>query len=155
MAAVPERVAAFLRGPRIAVAGVSRDPRQPANAIFRKLRAAGLDVVAVNPRAAEVEDGVRCWPDLAAVPGTVDALMVVTPPATVLDLVRAADARGIRRIWLHRSFGDGSVADDAVRECARRGLDCLVGGCPMMYVAPDPFHRCTRWWLGLRGRVPA
>jgi predicted CoA-binding protein len=38
MVNLPEPVAEFLRGKRIAVAGVSREPAQPANAVYRKLR---------------------------------------------------------------------------------------------------------------------
>ena len=38
----------FLAQKRIAVAGVSRDSRQPANAIFRRLLSAGHEVFAVN-----------------------------------------------------------------------------------------------------------
>ena len=41
MVRVPELVAAFLRGKRIAVAGVSRDDRHTGNAVFRKLRNSG------------------------------------------------------------------------------------------------------------------
>ncbi len=54
MARVPEPVASFLQGKRFAVAGVSRDGNLPANAIFRKLKAAGYDV---RPREPERGDG--------------------------------------------------------------------------------------------------
>lgn len=59
MAEVPAQVAEFLRGRRFGVAGVSRQPGQPANAVYRKLRDAGYEVFALNPNAREVE-GVRC-----------------------------------------------------------------------------------------------
>ena len=154
MAHVPEPVAEFLRGRRIAVAGVSRGQPQPANSIFRKLRDAGYETFPVNPRATEVE-GVTCYPDLAAIPGPLDGVVVSTHPDLAVELVRQAAERGTRRIWLHRSFGQGSVSDAAVGECAARGITCLTGGCPLMYVEPvDIFHRCFRWWLRWRGRVP-
>lgn len=38
MVKTPESVATFLRGRRIAVAGVSRHSSEAANAVFRKLR---------------------------------------------------------------------------------------------------------------------
>jgi predicted CoA-binding protein len=38
MANVPESIATFLRGRRLAVAGVSRQQGQAANAVFRKLK---------------------------------------------------------------------------------------------------------------------
>jgi hypothetical protein len=71
------------------------------------------------------------------------------------QVVRQCAELGIRQVWLHRSFGQGSVAEEAVRECERRGIRCLVGGCPMMYCEPVDFgHRCMRWVLKLQSRLP-
>lgn len=95
MARVPEPVAEFLSGRRFAVAGVSRDPGQPANAVYRKLRDAGYDVVAINPNASEVE-GARCCPDLASVPGPIDGVVIVTPPDVSVAVVRQCAERGVR-----------------------------------------------------------
>ena len=61
MTNVPESVAAFLKGRRFAVAGVSRQPGQSANAICRRLKQSGYEVYPVNPRAAQVE-GTTCYP---------------------------------------------------------------------------------------------
>src|SRR5574341_395545 len=66
MAKVPESVADFLRGKRIAVAGVSRGTTSAANPVYRKLRDGGYEVFPVNPNAAQVE-GVTCYPGLASV----------------------------------------------------------------------------------------
>ena len=152
---IPDAISGFLAGRRIAVAGVSREPRQTANVIFRKLQSSGYDVIPINPRATTVER-VRCYPDLASVPGPVDGVMVVTPPAAAADVVRQCAACGVRRVWLHRSVGEGSVSDEAVKACAAQQIDCIVGGCPMMFCEPvDLAHRCMRWWLQRRGRVPA
>lgn len=150
----PSSVVSFLSGKRIAVAGVSRSGNQPANAILRKLRDAGFDAIPVNPHADRLE-GVACYSDLAAVPGSVDALMVVTHPDAAEGLVRQAAARGIRQVWFHRSFGQGSVSDAALQACAELGIRPIVGGCPLMYCEPvDIAHRCMRWWLGHLARVP-
>jgi predicted CoA-binding protein len=155
MARVPESVATFLRGRRLAVAGVSRDPHQPANAIFRKLKGAGYEVFPINPRATTVE-GTACYADLAAVPVPLDGVVIVTAPGAALDIVRQCATRGVPRVWFHRSFGDGSVSDEAVRECAAKGIDAIVGGCPMMFCAPVDFgHKCMKWWLQHQDRVPA
>ncbi|MBA3886013.1 MAG: hypothetical protein H0X67_09815 [Acidobacteria bacterium] len=54
-----------------------------------------------------------------------------------------------------RSFGQGSVSDEAVQECGRLGLTCIVGGCLLMYCEPVDFpHRCMRAVLRWRGRLP-
>jgi predicted CoA-binding protein len=144
----------FLRGKRIAVAGVSRTGQSAANAVYRKLRDCGYEVVPVNPNATDVE-GVPCYPDVGQVPGDLDGVVVATHPAVSADVVRQAIGRGVRRIWFHRSFGKGSVSPEALEACAREGVTCIVGGCPLMYCQPvDLGHRCMRAWLGWRGRVP-
>jgi predicted CoA-binding protein len=154
MTPMPEPVADFLRGKRIAVAGVSRQPNQAANAVYRKLRDCGYEVFPVNPNASEVEGG-RCYPDLGSIPGLIDGVVVATHPKISADLVRQCAEKGINRIWFHRSFGDGSVSEAAIRECEARGLQCIVGGCPLMYCEPvDAGHRCFRWWLRMRRRIP-
>lgn len=154
MKPIPESVGDFLRGKRIAVAGVSRSKGQAANAIFQRLRQTGHEVLPVNPNAAEVE-GERCYPDLTSVPGALDGLVIATHPRFATALVKEAAARGIPRVWFHRSFGAGSVSEEAVKECQARGIEPIVGGCPLMYCGSvDPVHGCMRWWLRLRRRVP-
>ena len=154
MTNVPQRVAEFLRGKRIAVAGVSRDPGQAANAVYRKLRDSGYEALPVNPNAPEVE-GVKCYPNLGAIPGPIDGVVIVTHPAVSAQLVQQASERGVHRVWLHRSFGQGSVSEAAIRAGEARGLACIVGGCPLMYCAPVDFgHRCMREWLRWQRRLP-
>ena len=154
MTTLPDSIARFLEGKRVAIAGVSRDGKQRANAIYRKLRASGYEALPVNPNAAAVE-GVACYPDLASVPGAIDGVVIATHPAVSLKVVRQAGERGIGRVWFHRSIGTGSVSEAAVRECEALGIQCIVGGCPLMYCEPvDIFHRCMRRWLEWRCRVP-
>jgi uncharacterized protein len=147
---VPDSVARFLACRRIAVAGVSRAGDLPANAIFRRLRDTGHDVVPINPSAVEVE-GTRCYPDLLALPEPVEALMIAAHPDVAADLVRQAAATGVRHIWFHRSVGHGSVSEAAVRECAALHIRPIVGGCPMMYAGKvDIAHHCFRWLFSPR-----
>jgi predicted CoA-binding protein len=154
MGSTPNSVAEFLRGRRIGVAGVSRNRMQPANVIYRKLRDMGHEVFPVNPAAAEVEDAA-CYPDIASLPEGIDGIVVATHPAAAVDVIRQCGERGIARVWFHRSFGAGSVSPEAVRECGKWGIDAIVGGCPLMFCEPvDIAHKCMKWWLQRRGRVP-
>lgn len=149
-----ELVRDFLAQRRIAVAGVSRDRSQTANVVFRRLQGAGLQVVPINPNAEEVE-GVACYPDLRSAPGPIDAVMIVTRPDVALDVVRECGTLGIKRVWMHRSFGAGSVSDAAVRYGQEHGIGVIAGGCPLMYCEPvDIAHRCLRWFVGPRA-MPA
>jgi predicted CoA-binding protein len=155
MSTLRELVDDFLAQPRIAVAGVSRtEANAPANLIFRKLRDAGHHTFAVNPHAREIE-GTTAYPDVAGIPGGVDAVVVATPPAATEAVIREAVDRGVRRVWMHRSFGEGSVSAQAVAYCRAHGVRLIAGGCPMMYCEPvDVGHKCMRFVLGLTGGLP-
>jgi predicted CoA-binding protein len=154
MRGVPESVARFLQGTRIAVAGVSRRGDDAATAVLRKLRASGYEVFPVNPNAESVE-GVRCYPDVVSVPGALDGVVIVTHPGVSASVVRQCRERDVKRVWFHRAFGSGSVSKEAVSECRRLGVECIVGGCPLMFCEPvDTAHRCVRWWLQRFGGLP-
>ncbi len=154
MATLKETVADFLAQERIAVAGVSRSGAAPANFIYKKLRDSGHEVFAVNPNAQEVE-GDQCYANLAAIPKTVDGVVVATHPNVSAQVVQACVETGVPRVWLHRSFGEGSVSGEAVRLCRERGIAVIAGGCPMMFCEPvDLAHKCMRWVLNLTGRLP-
>lgn len=147
-------IQAFLEQRRIAVAGVSRTSTEAANAIFRKLRDTGHEVFPVNPNAERVEDA-RCYTEIAAIPGGVDAVVIATPPEAALESVRACVELGIRHVWMHRAFGQGSFSEDAVELARRAGISLIPGGCPMMFCEPvDVGHRCIRWFLRLTGGLP-
>ncbi|MEZ5293882.1 MAG: CoA-binding protein [Vicinamibacterales bacterium] len=155
MSTSPASVQQFLSGRRFAVAGVSRQTGQAANAVFRKLKQAGYDVVPVNPHASELE-GVPCYRSVTAIPHQLDGVVIATAPAVAANVVRQCADHGVRRVWFHRSFGNGSVSEDAVRACQEHGITPIVGGCPLMFCEPvDVGHRCMRWWLQRQGRVPA
>ena len=154
MATTPASIAEFLQGRRIVVAGVSQNPKSLANALFNKLKTSGYDVVPMNPKGGEVE-GVRCAPDLASIQGAIDGVFAVTPPRAGADLVRQCSARGVKRIWFHRSFGQGSVSREAIAEAEKRGITCIAGACPMMFCEPvDVGHKCIRWWMKVTHKLP-
>lgn len=154
MTTLREAADEFLALRRIAVAGVSRDGKQAANLIFRTLRSRGHEVFAINPNADEVE-GVRCYHDLHSVPGGVDAVMIVTSPEVAKQVVSECADLGISHVWMHRSFGGGSVSSDATAFCREHGITVIAGGCPMMFVPGADFgHKCMRWMLGVTGGLP-
>jgi predicted CoA-binding protein len=154
MGTLREAANEFLAQKRIAVAGVSRDEKQTANAIYRHLRKHGYDVIPVNPNAREVE-GDRAYPTVAAIPDPPDGVLIVTHPDAAPAVARDCVEAGVPRVWMHRSFGAGSVADDATAICREAGIAVLDGGCPMMFLEPvDLGHKCFRWFLGATGKLP-
>jgi predicted CoA-binding protein len=102
-----------------------------------------------------VEGHDECWTSLDDLPERVEGVVAVTPPRESEALVRACARLGIPRLWMHRSFGQGSVSDAAVEYGRAHGVEVLAGGCPMMFCGKvDPAHRCFRWWLGVTKRLP-
>jgi hypothetical protein len=64
-------------------------------------------------------------------------------------------AAGVKRVWLHRSFGPGSVSPEAVERCRRHRIQAIPGACPVMYCAPvDPGHKCMRFLARVTGKLP-
>lgn len=151
---IKELASDFLAQRRIAVAGVSRSDRNaPANIIYRKLRASGYEVFALNPNADVVEND-PCYPNLQALPRRVDAMVIATTPQAAEKLVRDCAEAGVSRIWMHRSFGAGSVSRQAVQYCRDHQMAVIAGGCPMMFCQPvDWGHRCMRWVLSVTGSL--
>ena len=144
----------FLAQERIAVAGVSRSSGQAANIVYKRLRDRGYTVFAINPNAEEVE-GDPCYPDLKSIPQAPDAVVVATTPAVAEQIVEDCAQLGIQRVWLHRSFGKGSVSPKATAYCQERNINAIAGGCPLMFgKTADIPHKCMRGMLKLTGRLP-
>jgi uncharacterized protein len=144
----------FLAQPRIAVAGVSRDPKQPANLIYRRLRDTHHEVFAVNPNAEEVE-GDRSYAAVGEIAGGVDGVVVVTTPEAADGVMADCVNAGVPRVWLHRGIGPGSISAHAIEYGREHGVSVIAGGCPNMFGATsDPGHRCMLAMLRLTGKVP-
>jgi uncharacterized protein len=154
MTTVREAADEFLAQRRIAVAGVSRDSKQLANLIYRRLRDTGHEVFAVNPNTGEVE-GDDCYPSVSAIPDGVDGVVIVTPPEAAPGTVRECAAAAVPRVWLHRGVGPGSASAEAVEFCHEHGISVIPGGCPNMFGATaDPGHKCLRAMLRATGKLP-
>jgi predicted CoA-binding protein len=147
--------AEFLACKRVAVTGVSRTPASHgANVVYQRLRDRGYQVFAVNPNADEVE-GDRCYRDLRSIPGGVDWVLIGTRPQTADATMRECADLGIKRVWMHRGPGAGSVSKDAAEYGRQHDITVIAGGCPCMFdPTADPGHKAMRVVLTLTGSVP-
>ena len=154
---VKTKVAAdqFLGHRRIAVTGVSRNPSgHGSNIVYQRLRDRGYEVFAVNPNAETVE-GATCYPDLASIPGGVTAVVIGTRPTHAEATMREAVELGISQVWMHRSFGSGSVSTAATEYGRSHGVTVIDGGCPLMFgPTSDGGHRFMCVLLQMTGKVP-
>jgi len=155
MVTIKEAAAQFLSAKRIAVTGVSSDPKgHGSNVVYQRLRQRGYEVFAVNPNAETVE-GDRAYPDLTSIPGGVEAVVIGTKPATAETTMRESAELGIKSVWMHRSVGGGSVSAAATDFGRQHGIRVIDGGCPLMFdPTADVAHKCMRFVFSLSGAVP-
>ena len=153
MQTIKEAASTFLANERVAVTGVSREPKtHGSNSVYKRLRERGYKVFAVNPNADEVE-GDRCYPDLTSIPGGVQAVVIGTRPERAEETIRECAELGIEHVWMHWGAGGSSVSAAATQYGRERGITVIDGGCPLMFGPTADFsHKVMR--LALSGRVP-
>jgi predicted CoA-binding protein len=131
----------FLARKRLAVVGVSRDPRDFSRGLFREMLRRGYDLVPVNPAGGTIE-GLPCARRVQDIASPVDGALVMTRAAQTEQVVRDCAAAGVRSVWLHRGVGPGAVSDAAVAFCREKGISVVEGECPFMFLPGSGFvHR--------------
>jgi predicted CoA-binding protein len=131
----------FAHSRRLAVVGVSRDPKDFSRFLLRELLRRGHDVVPVNPNLSDVA-GLRAFARVSDVEPPPDSALLLVPPseaeAVIGDCLRAR----IRRLWLHRGAGQGVASDGVLALCAANRIEVVHGLCPMMALPGAAFpHR--------------
>jgi uncharacterized protein len=151
MSALDSLVQDFLAQKKIAVVGVSDKRDTGCNLGYRKFKAAGYTVSAVNPRITTFE-GDPCYPDLKSIPEKPDAVFILANPKVTDQIVQECVDLGIRRVWMHCMMGVKpglaanmtSVSADAVRLCHENGIAVIPGACPNQFLQPDFGHAMMR-----------
>ncbi|MFT3915125.1 MAG: CoA-binding protein [Anaeromyxobacteraceae bacterium] len=128
-------IASFLECHRIAVVGVSRTSGF-ANVALKELRERGYEAFPVN-EVADAFEGEPCYHSVAQVPGPVDGVLCVVPPAEAVRVVEDCARAGVKRLWLQR----GSESDEAVARARAAGIEPVAGACILMYARPRGIHR--------------
>ena len=155
MQTIKEAASEFLANKRVAVTGVSRDPKSHgSNIVYKRLKERGYEVFAVNPNT-EVVEGDTSYPDLRSIPGGVDAVVIATRPELAEATMRECADLAIKHVWMHRGPGAGSVSETATEYGREQGLTVIDGGCPCMFgPTADLGHKAMRVALTWSGNVP-
>ena len=140
----------FLAQRTLALAGVSRSGKGFGNAVRRELGARGYTLKLIHPEADSI-GGQPCVHALREVAPEVGGVVLVTPPAETLKLLREAQEAGIRRVWIQ----EGAESDAAIAFCGEHGLAAVHHECILMFIEraawPHRLHRAIR---GAFGHLP-
>lgn len=108
----------------IAVVGLSAQWHRPSYFAAKYLQEHGYRIVPVNPKYAEVL-GEPCYPDLAAIPGSVDVVDCFRKAGEMVPLAREAVARGAKVLWMQLGIRN----DEAATIAGAGGLDVVMNRC--------------------------
>jgi hypothetical protein len=148
----------FLALKKVAVVGVSDKRDTGCNLAYRKFKAQGYVVSAVNPRLTTFE-GDPCYPDLKSIPDRPEAVFILASPKVSEQMVQQCLDLGIKHVWMHcllgtkAGLGAGmtSVSEEAVQTCRRNGIAVIPGACPNQFLKPDAGHAMMRGIFRLLG----
>lgn len=151
MKSIEETAKEFLTFKTIVIAGASSKGDTAGNFILKKLKKYSYNLSVLNPSASEI-DGVKSFPNIASLPELPDIVIIATHPDVTPDLLHECGNAGVKRVWIHRSFGTGSYHIESEQIAKQYGITLIPGGCPMMFLEPDIVHRCMRWFLSATGK---
>ena len=82
-------------------------------------------------------------------------MVIGTRPEIAEATMRECADLGIKYVWMHRSFGAGSVSAAATEYGRRHGITVIDGGCPLMFApTADLGHKAMRFVFTRTGKVP-
>ncbi len=151
-----QQVDDFLALKRLAVVGVSRDPKHFSYVLWQELRQRRYEAIPVNPNAPEL-DGQRCYARVQDIVPPVEGVLVMTPASATEQVVRDCVEAGVHHVWMHKGAGGGAGAVDAaaITICQEHGIELVAGQCPYMFLPGTPFfHGVHGFFRKLTGAYP-
>jgi predicted CoA-binding protein len=140
----------FLRNKRLAIAGVSRNPKKFGHTVYRDLKENGYEVLAVNP-VAESINGDPAFKTVSELPQDVRHLLILTPKQETDAVLREAINKGITNIWVQQM----SETADTIRIAEEFNVELITGKCIYMFAEPvTGFHKFHRTLMKIFGRLP-
>ena len=144
----------FLGRRRLAMVGVSRNPKDFTRSLFREFVTRGYEVVPVHPGIEEIE-GHRCYARIQEIAPPVEAVLVLTPPAVTYEIAHDCVEAGVAELWMYRATGAGAVSREAIAYCEANGIRVIPGECPFMFFPQTGFpHRVHGLVRRITGRYP-
>ena len=126
MSASREAEAQLREANTIAVVGMSPRPDRPSHYVAKYLMEQGYMIIPVNPAVDEVL-GMRSYPDLVSIRGTIDMVDIFRRSSHVPPIVDDAIAVGARFIWMQ----DGVVHEEAAAKARASGISVVMDNCTL------------------------
>lgn len=146
-----EMIERFLAQKRIAMLGISRDPKDFSIALFDELCRRGYDVVPVNPYTSRIK-AQDCAARIQDIQPPVRAALLMTSPEVTEKVIKDCYEAGVKQVWLYRAAGKGAVSPKAVEFCRKHEMEVVAGECPFMFLPGaggiHRFHGFIRKVLG-------
>ena len=138
----------FLDAKRMAIAGVSRNPKKFGHQVFKKLQEQSYSLFPINPDAGTI-DGVQVYASVSELPGDVKYLLIVTGKKHTEKLVEEAIAREIDHIWIQQHCETPA----AIEIAEKAGIHLVAGECIFMWTEPvkgiHQFHKSIKRFFGV------
>jgi len=103
-----------------AVVGANQNMEKYGNMIYKKLKARGYEVYAVNPLYDTVE-GDQCYKDLTSLPKLPEVIDMVVTPKRAKPVIEEAAKLGVKYIW----FQPGTYDDEVLELAKNLGLEAV------------------------------
>ena len=116
----------------VAVIGASNDRRKYGNKAVRAYQDSGYSVFPVNPKEATIE-GLRAYPNLAAIDQPIDYVSLYVPPAVGIQLLPAIAEKEPKELWLN----PGSESEDLIDAAADLRVRAIVA-CSIVALGRNP-----------------
>ncbi len=150
MKATKASIDSFLSFKKIAIAGVSRDPKKFGHVVFRQLIDKGFEVFPINPGTDNI-GGVPCFRSVSALPISVHSLVIITPKKQTRDVVAEAMSKGIDNIWIQQM----SDTPESIELTRAHPINLITKECILMHTDPvTGIHKFHRNIMRLFGRYP-
>ena len=144
----------FLALKRVAVVGVSHNPRETSYVLWQELRQRRYEAVPVNPGVKEL-DGQTCYAKVQEIQPPVEGVLIMTSAKTTDQIVHDCAEAGVKHVWMYGGMAPGAATPTAVAFCKEKGIDVVEGLCPYMFLAGSAaFHGPHRFWKKLTGSYP-
>lgn len=131
-----ETIELFLHDKKIAIAGVSHNPKKFGYILFKTAREKGYSVVPINPKGGVI-DGIQCIESVVELHSDVHNLLIATHKRDTRKVMEDAINKGIRNIWIQ----NGCETEEAIGIARENNINLVSNICFMMYAWPKGIHK--------------